>query len=333
MGKNIRIGLVGYGYWGRKLARSFSTHSDCQLVAISDLDERCRKDAILIHSDASVADNYRRLLDPNNNIDAVVIATPPASQFEIALEVINAGKDIFIEKPFTTRFEDAKILVEIAERQNLVVFIDYTYLYSQYINEIKHLIKSGIIGNVVTLEFRRLKGRYSDDVDVIFDLASHDLSIIDFLFGCIPISVSATASRPDGFNKMTTAKLSISYENGMESLHVVDWMGDEKIRSLLVKGSDGAILYENNSADEYMRIFDIPLNYSMTDARISKLGKRIDLPEKREALIELSRHFLDCVSYRLQPLSDGLLGLRVMQILYQCQKSIARNGERIATGT
>ncbi len=323
------IGLIGFGNWGTNLGRNIDAHQECQLLAVSDADAGRRHAARRSHPHAVVVADYRRILD-SNDISAVVVATPACTHFKIGWNCVQAGKDMLIEKPFTLGIEDAEALANLAERKNVLIAIDYTYLYNPHVLLLKEVIGRGLVGTVRKLEFTRVnQNAVRNDIDVIFDLACHDLSIVNFILGCMPAAVCGlNCSAPDS-PVVTTASLRFRYAGSVESCHRLDWMAPVRERKLMVVGSQRSLLYEDIAGNELVTLFREPID--LATQRIPR-GRPIVPSRLEEALFTEIDQFLRCVRDRTPPLSGAPLGVRVMRVLECCRESVARNGPWVTVG-
>lgn len=318
----LRVGLVGYGNWGTKLGRNLDAHRDCQLRAVSDTDAARRAAARRSHPHAHVVDDYRALLD-SNEIDAAVVATPAGTHFEIGWDCLQSGKDLLVEKPFTLRIEDAEALAGLAEAKSLMLAVDYTYLYNSHVLAMKELLENGGVGAVTRLEFVRVNNNsVQDDIDVVYDLACHDLSIVDFLLDRLPIAGCVLDSSTNERSIMTAATLQFLYPEAVESVHRVDWTAPSKQRKLMVTGSQRSILYQEVEGNESLTLYETPTDLSTL--RSSK-ARVIVPPQTQESLFVEIDQFLRCVRSRVLPLSNAQLAIRVMRVLERCRASAARN--------
>jgi predicted dehydrogenase len=331
----IRIGVIGYGYWGPNIVRNFSEVSGCQVSAVSDM----RADRL-----ALVRARYpgvRTYADPNElvadrRVDAVVIVTPVSTHFDLAMQALRAGKHVLVEKPLASTVEQAMLLVDEAERRNLVLSVDHTFVYTGAVRKMRELVASGAIGEIYYYDSVRVNlGLFQHDVNVIWDLAVHDLAIMEHVLPSTPVAVSATGmSHLDG-EPENIAFLTLFFENRLIAHLHVNWLAPVKVRRTLVGGSKKMIVYDDLEPSEKIKVYDkgVTLNgasngtqrYRMLiDYRSGDMcAPQIDIAE---ALGTEARHFIQCVNAGTPTMTDGQAGLRVVRILEAATQSIASRG-------
>ncbi|MCK4606263.1 MAG: Gfo/Idh/MocA family oxidoreductase [candidate division Zixibacteria bacterium] len=332
----MNIGIIGCGYWGPNLVRNFNALDDVTIAAVSDSKPE-RLDYIGRQFPAvgvltTDADDILR----SPNIDAVVIATAVSSHFPLGLEALSNGKHLFMEKPLTATVEQAQQLIELAERKNLRVMVDHTFVYTGAVETIKQFIDSGQLGEIYYFDSVRVNlGLFQHDVNVIWDLAPHDVSIMDYLLGREPRAIAATGVAHFESDIENIAYISTYYDNNLLGHIHVNWLAPVKVRKTLISGSRKMIIYDDMEPSEKVKvydrgvevvhdrnqIYDILIQYRTGDM----LAPRIDLTE---ALKKVAREFYDAVHENRPARTDGLAGLRVVRILEAANKSI-RDGGRV----
>jgi len=333
----IKIGIVGFGYWGPNLARNFFAMPECELLAICEKNADLAQKAARMYGGVYVTDNYDELLN-NDEIDAIVIATPVSTHYDLAKNALLAGKDVLIEKPLTHTAAEAAELIDIAEQNKRILAVDHTFLYTGAIRKIKEIIDSGGIGRIIYIDSSRLNlGLFQSDVNVIYDLAPHDLSIVCQLLGKEPKYVQAFGTSHEWSKHEYLAYLHLEYEDGTTAHFHFNWLAPVKVRRMLIGGADKMIVYDDMEPSEKVKIYDkgivlkendldsiykVYIDYRTGDMVAPKL-------EHREALAVEAEHFVDCVKNRTAPLTDGYSGLRVVKIIEAAQRSICNKGERI----
>ena len=344
----VGLGLVGYGYWGPNLARNFSRQPGCRLVAICDVDESRLAGAALEYPGTQVTDTYQDLLD-NPDIQAILIATPVSSHHPLALAAFDAGKDVFVEKPIATTVTEGAEMVSKAETTGRLLAVDHTFLFTGAVRKIKELISAGEIGDLIYIDSVRVNlGLFQDDVNAIFDLAPHDISIATYLTGEDPVFAQATGMCYGTDDTESVAYTHLEYAGGMISHSHLSWLSPVKIRRTIIAGSRKMIVYDDMEPSEKIKIYDKgivkkqhDLNYrdilDLDTERKVKIDYRTgDMVapnfSKREALDLEAEHFVDCVRTRKTPLSDGKFGLRVLRQIEACSASIKQNGGRVSLG-
>jgi predicted dehydrogenase len=338
--KPIKIGLIGYGYWGPNLARNFSRQPDCRLAAICELEQARLDAATRLHQSNQPLQGtvcFQDLLD-NPEIDLIVIATPTSTHYDLTRQALLAGKDVLVEKPMTSTLQDAEELVKIAEASGRVLAVDHTFLYTPAVQKIRDLVRSGSIGTPIYLDSVRINlGLFQHDANVVQDLATHDFSIASFLFDEQPSSVQAIGVRYGSHKLESIAYLHVGYRNGFFMHLHVNWMSPVKIRQMLIAGSDKMIVFDDMEPSEKVRVYDKGIIVSSPDSETTyrlkvdyRSGDMVapHLPA-REALDVQASHVLECVRARKRPLSDGRLGLEVVRLLEGCTESLRRGGARV----
>ncbi|MGU3537472.1 Gfo/Idh/MocA family protein [Methylobacterium sp. A54F] len=329
----IAIGIVGYGYWGPNLARCVAETEGLRLAAIADMAPAARERAAKRHPSARLDADWRDLVaDPE--IDAVMVATPVSSHFEIAVNALKAGKHVFIEKPITASAFEARILIEEAERRGLTLMVDHTFVYTPAVEKIDELMRDGSLGQVYYYDSTRVNlGLFQRDVNVIWDLAVHDLAILDHILPEKPVAISASGvghvtGRPENM-----AHLSVFYPGGVVAHINVNWLAPVKVRQTLIGGSKKMIVYNDLDPIEKVKVYDRGVNVAergddITELMVSYRTGDMWAPHLsfREALIVEIEHFRDCIATGATPRTDGHSGLRVVELIEAATQSLRRNG-------
>jgi len=329
------IGVVGYGYWGPNLARNFAAQPGGRLVAICDRDPKRLAQAALAHPSAETTPDYEALLR-NPEIHAIAIATPVSHHFALAKAALLAGKDVFVEKPFTQTSAQGQELVTLAERKGRIIAVDHTFLYTGAVRKIKELVDAHALGDLLYFDSVRINlGLFQQDVDVVYDLAPHDLSILMHLVGNAPVCVRAMGARYGNNPQDCLAYLHLEYANGFVAHFHFSWLAPVKIRKTVIAGTDKMVVYDDLEQSEKVKIYDkgitiksdadsvakVKVDYRTGDMLAPKL-------EHREALAAEAAHFLQCVRDRETPLADGRAGLAVVRIIEAAEKSLREGGSR-----
>jgi len=329
---------VGFGHWGPNLARSLSVHPTVRLAAIAEVDHRRRADAVERYPQAVTVGRGETLVnDPT--IDALAIATPASSHFALASAALRAGKHVFVEKPMATCEEDAESLVEAATRQRLVLMVDHTFLFTSGVARLIELVETGELGTLRYCAAERLAlGRSQRDVSVLWDLAVHDLAILDRLIPEPPemISVHGVTIRPRG--RAEVAFLTARYANDfMVRLHVT-WLSPVKSRRLILGGSRGTALWNASEASQTLEVCraaeqEKSLVRSIAEPRSGNRPAAVWQPrlDQREPLAQAIDAFATAIADGRGPaLADGASGLRVVRQLVAAEASLAQDGAPIA---
>jgi predicted dehydrogenase len=336
---SVGIAVIGYGYWGPNLVRNFGNTDGAEVVAVSDLDAQRLSSVKRQRPGILTTTDYRDLLK-DSRIDAVAIATPVHTHYEMALDALRNGKHVFVEKPLAQTSDQVRRLIEEADKRNLVLMVDHTFLYTPAIQKIRDLIAEGVLGDVYYYNSTRASlGLFQSDVNVIWDLAVHDISIIQHILTEDPVAVSATGvshvrNRPENM-----AHLALLFQSNCVAHISVNWLSPVKVRQAFVGGTRKMIVYDDLEPDEKIKVYDkgIVLNGSDENAHQFRIGYRAGdmwaphLPAK-EALHTEAEHFVECITTGATPISNGVSGLRVVEILEAASRSIAAQGKPISLG-
>ncbi len=334
----INVGIVGFGYWGPNVARNFNTTPGAKVVAISDADEKSLQRAAASYPGIRTERECDRLLSAKD-IDVVAIVTPVSSHFEIARKALANGKHIFIEKPFTASVAEAEKLIELAERRNLKIMVDHTFLFTGAVKKIKELIDDGILGDLYYFDSIRVNlGLFQKDVNVVWDLAPHDLSIMDHLLRLEPVAVTATGIAHFRNDLEDVAYITIYFPGNVIAHLNVNWLSPVKIRTTLIGGQKKMLVWNDLVSDEKIRVYDKGvdgLDSLNMESKEKAYGLRLsyrsgDMWAPRvtqvEALQGETSYFIDCINNNVTPKNDGHAGLRVVRILEAIKKSLAGGG-------
>ena len=335
----IGIGIVGYGYWGPNLLRNFSEVPGCRVVSVSDLRDARLAQVRSRYPAVKTTGSFNDLLI-DTQIDAVVIATPVCTHFDLAMQALRAGKHVLVEKPMAMTSADALRLIEEAARRQLVLAVDHTFVYTGAVRKIRELITEGGIGDLYYYDSVRVNlGLFQHDVNVIWDLAVHDLSIMDYVLPVRPCAVSATGLGHVAGKPEDIAYLTLMFDAPLIAHAHVNWLAPVKIRRTLIGGSRRMIVYDDVEPSEKIKIFDkgITLNGSnglkgdgqqlyelLVGYRTGDvLAPQLDMTE---ALLHEARHFVRCIDGGEEPLADGQSGLRVVRLLEAATRSMRDRG-------
>ncbi len=329
----IRIGVIGYGYWGPNLVRNFAESPHSNVVRICDRDEARRQRAQARYPAAAVAADPSEMI-ACADIDAVVIATPVSTHFSLAMEALDAGKHVLVEKPLAETPEQCRKLIDEAESRGTCLMVDHTFAYTGAVQKLRQLIDDGAIGTIHYYDSVRVNlGLFQHDVSVIWDLAVHDLAIMDFLFDEQPIAVSATGMAHIEGQAENVAYITCFFESSAIAHIHVNWLAPVKIRRTLLGGSNSMVVYDDLEPTEKIKIYEkgVTLERDPVAIQQMRVGYRIgDMVaprlDHREALACMADHFMDCIGGKLQPRTDGKAGLRVVQTLAAATESMALRG-------
>ncbi len=313
----IRIGVLGYGYWGPNIVRNLRGLDGCQLALVCDRSPAALKRVKQAHPDQAVTGDPSELLT-STDIDAVAVVTPVCSHFELAKAALEHGKHVFVEKPFTSTSQQAEELVELAERKKLKIMVDHTFLFTGAVRKMRQLIEEGVLGDLYYYDSTRVNlGLFQHDVSVIWDLAPHDLSIMDFLIQDKPEAVVATGEAH--LNGHVDVAFITVYFPGNTIAHVnVNWLSPVKIRTTLIGGEKKMLVWNDLEADEKILL----VSYRAGDMWAPRV-------EQTEALKVELNYFIDCVTRDQTPLNDGVAGSRVVRMLEAADQSLKERGRAI----
>ncbi len=332
----IRIGIIGYGYWGPNLVRNFVEAPDTQVIAVADKSTERLQVLNRRYPGVQAVSDHREILR-NPNIDAVAISTPVSTHFPLAMEALQAGKHVLVEKPMTTSSDEARRLIDEASRRKLVLMVDHTFVYTGAVRKMRQLIEDGCLGDLYYYDSTRVNlGLFQRDVNVIWDLAVHDLSIMDYLLPEVPMEISATGVAHVSGAGEDTAYVSVFYSGSIIAHLNVNWLSPVKIRRTLLGGSKSMIVYDDIETSEKIKIYDkgvvvrngpeslykLLVSYRSGDMSAPKL-------DVTEALQIEAQHFSDCIQSGTTPITDGHAGLRVVSALEAATESLSQRGKSV----
>lgn len=333
---DIQIGIIGLGYWGPNLIRNFSSIVGCKVHAIADQQdqklEKFRKLYPSVHTFQNADD-----LIMNSEIDAVVIATPVFSHFSLAKLALENNKHVLIEKPMTASVAEAEILIELAKKKGKVLMVDHTFLYTGAVKKIKEFVDNGIIGRLKYVDSTRINlGLFQPDINVLWDLAPHDISILNFIYNESPVSVQATGICHTKNGIENIAYLTLHYNSDMIAHFNCSWTSPVKIRKFLIGGDKKMFVYDDMEPTEKVKLYDtgydhkneedqrkILVDYRTGDIFVPKLSTS-------EALVGVANDFVQSIVNKTKPISDAILGLNVVKVLEAAQKSIKQKGAEVS---
>jgi predicted dehydrogenase len=332
----IRVGVIGYGYWGPNLVRNFAERPDAQVVVAAD--RRPERLALVQRRYPGIrvtADPADLIADPA--VDAVVIATPVALHFELALAALRAGKHVLVEKPMASTSEEASRLIDEASRRRLVLMVDHTFVYTGAVQKMGELVASGELGDLYYYDSVRINlGLFQQDVDVLWDLAVHDLSIMDFVLTQQPVSVSATGLAHVPGKPKNIAYMTMFFDGPMIAHVHASWLAPVKVRRTLLGGSRRMVVFDDLEGSEKIKVYDSGISVDPSPENVYQMlvGYRTGdmwAPKLNvtEALAVEAAHFVDCVTRSTRPKSDGEAGLRVVRLLEAASVSMQNHGRPV----
>ncbi len=332
----LPIGVVGCGYWGPNLVRNFRSLPHCQVRAVCDLNESRLQHMRQLYPEVEGIADYGRLLG-DVGVEAVVVAAPVRYHYPLAKAALLAGKHTMIEKPMAASTAECEELVDIARRQGLVLMVGHTFLYSAPVHKITEIIQSGEIGDIRYINARRLNlGLFQKDINVAWDLAPHDISIILHLLQEYPsvVNCQGNAHVTQGIEDITN--MSLTFSNDRFATIQSSWLEPRKVREMTIVGTKGMIVYDDLQAQQAIRVYDVrvdrPPHYdTFGDFQYSYHygGIRIPYLRQEEPLRIECQHFLDCIHSGATPRTDGCQGLELVRILEASSLSLDRNGSPV----
>ncbi len=328
----IGVGVVGYGYWGPNLVRNFHEAKGARMIGVSDVRAERLTQAQTRYPALNAVCDYRELLtDPM--IDAVAIATPVSTHYELAMEALRAGKHVLVEKPLAASTEQAQRLIDEASRRRLVLMVDHTFIYTGAVAKIRELVRAGRLGELFYYDAIRVNlGLFQHDLNVLWDLAVHDLSIMDFVLDRLPCAVSATGVAHIKGQPEDLAYLTCFFDGNLLAHLHVNWLAPVKVRRTLIGGDRQMIVYDDLEPSEKVKVYDRGVTVSGQQGVYQMLvGYRSgDMWAPQVSLTEALRvevqHFVECIRTGRAPITDGRSGLRVVRILEAASESIRLRG-------
>ncbi len=333
---DMRIGIIGAGYWGPNLVRNFMLQPDVTVAAVADLQEKRRK---------FISDRYPTIstiadadaLIKDKTIDAVVIATPVNTHFPLAQKALKSGKHVLLEKPMCASTKECDKLLALADANKLTLMVDHTFLYTGAVRHITKMVKAGQLGEILYFDSVRVNlGLFQHDVNVIWDLAPHDVSIMDAVIGQPATTVSAVGLSHFDMPVENIAYVTVTFANSAIAHFHVNWLAPVKVRTTLIGGTKKMIVYDDNEPSEKIKVYDKGVSI---ETNIEKIHRHLveyrigDMYAPRieatEALFLVAKEFVDSIREKRAPLTDGEAGRRVVRILEAANKSLAQRGKPV----
>jgi len=332
----VRIGVVGYGYWGPNIVRNISRLPNATVAWVCDINPKILHEIPFSYPTIKTTNSFRDLLhDPS--LDAVIIATPTSTHFPLAQQAILAGKHVLVEKPMTPTVKEGKKLVAIAKRKKKILMVDHTFIYTQAIVKLKSIIESGQLGHVFYIDSVRMNlGILQKDVNVIYDLATHDFSIMDYLFNQMPKTMTATGIAHKKLKQETVAHLGVTYKNDLFVHCHVSWLSPIKIRRMIFVGTKKMLTYDDVDPSEKLKIYDKGISFikdpkQSLQLRIGYRSGSAVIPHItiEEGLFGMVKEFVNAIEKNRRPLTDGAMGLRVVRCLEAATTSLRAKGKLV----
>jgi predicted dehydrogenase len=331
----LRIGVIGYGYWGPNIVRNFSTANGSEVTMVCDMNQQTLKKVKKVYPQINVTDNIDELIK-NPEVDAIAIATPVFTHHDLAKKALETGKSVFLEKPFTYTVAEAEDLVELAAKKNLKLMVDHTFLYTGAVRKIRHLIDDGVLGNLYYFDSIRVNlGLFQHDVNVVWDLAPHDISIMDYVIGEKPQAVVATGIGHFGRGLEDIAYLTFYYDHNIIAHINVNWLSPVKVRTTLIGGEKKMLVWNDLEPDEKIKIYDKGVQVKTKEGKYNLLVdyRSGDMwapkVEQTEALKLMAEKFVDYVENGGTVVNDGIAGLNNIKMLEAAAKSLNSKGQMV----
>ena len=334
----LNVGLVGFGYWGPNLARNLGEADGVRLVAIAEARPERRTIAARRHPGVEIVDAAASLIQ-RGDIDAVVIATPLSTHYPLASQAITAGKHVLMEKPLAASRREAEGLADMATSRGVTLMVDHTFVYTGAVRKVESIVASGEIGDLLYLDSVRINlGLFQHDTNVIWDLAAHDLSIMDYLVKYTPVAVSAAGARMHGFEHESIAYITVHFDNGFIGHFHVNWMAPVKIRRMLLGGTRKMLTFDDLEPSEKVRVYDQGVDFDFGDDESRRqllvsyrtgdmYAPRLD---RQEALAGVVSEFATAIRDRREPLTGAGAGVRVVRLLEAADQSLRQQGMRVS---
>ena len=332
----LNVGIVGCGYWGPNLVRNFNAVRDCRVRLVCDMDAHRLAHIGKLYPTLETATDFQRLLQ-SSAVDAVVVATPARKHFELARQSLEAGKHVFIEKPMATSSTECEVLVQLAAQKNRTLMVGHTFLYSAPVRKIKQIVDAGDLGQICYVSSRRLNlGLFQKDINVVWDLAPHDISVISYVMGQVPCAVNCQGHAHLTPQVEDVANLTLQFPRGGFATVHNSWLDPRKVREMTIVGTKRMIVYDDLEPLQKIRIFDVrvetPPHYdTFAQFQFSYHYGDMYAPrlEQDEALKTECDHFIDCIRTGAQPLSGGHEGRDLVCVLEAASASLKQGGARV----
>lgn len=330
----LHVGVIGYGYWGPNIVRNFNSIERTKVISICDKNENSIKRAGKAYPHIGTICDYNDIVS-SPDIDIVAVVTPVSTHFELAKKALQNGKHIFIEKPFTSNVAQAEQLIELAEKKDLKIMVDHTFIFTGAVRKIKKIIAEGELGDLYYYDSIRINlGLFQNDVNVIWDLAPHDFAIMDFLVEAKPTAIASNGkAHVNEFED--TAYITAHFHDNMIAHFNVNWLSPVKVRTTLIGGEKKMLVWNDLEADEKIKIYDrgvkVKTQEGVYNLLVSYRSGDMWAPriEQTEALKLEAEYFVDCILNNVIPINDGHAGLRVVKMLEACDKSLKNHGRMI----
>ncbi len=332
----IRVGVIGVGYWGPNIIRNLVANKTTQVPVCADLKPERLEFIQSLYPFIQTTRDYREIVN-NPEIDAIAICTPVFTHYQLAKEVLQAGKHVLIEKPMTSSTREAEELINLAQQKNLTILVDHTFLFTGAVQKIKEIVDSGELGDIYYFDSVRINlGLFQHDINVVWDLAPHDISILNYIIEQDAEGIVATGADHVGNGLEDVAYVTVYYPgNTIAHIHV-NWLSPVKIRQTLISGTKKMIVWDDNLPSEKIKVYDKGIEVIRTTDQIYNTLIQYRMGDmhcprimQKEALSEEISHFAECILEGRQPISDGAFGWKVVRFLEAAEASIKNKGKEI----
>jgi predicted dehydrogenase len=331
----LNVGVIGYGYWGPNIVRNFNSIDGVKVVAICDRDPKAADRARKAHPDTVVCAGHRDIT-ASSNIDVVAVVTPVSTHYQLARQALKNGKHVFVEKPFTATADEAEKLIGIASNKRLKIMVDHTFIFTGAVRKIKSLVDNRALGEIYYYDSTRVNlGLFQHDVNVVWDLAPHDLSVMDYVIKSRPCAITANGVDHFGRSLENIAYIAVYFPDNLIAHFNVNWLSPVKIRTTLIGGAKRMLVWNDLDTDEKIKIYDKGVTVKdrqgiynlLVEYRSGDMwAPRVDHTEALRA--ELG-YFVDCILKDKAPINDGLAGLRIIRMLEASDRSLKNRGKMI----
>jgi predicted dehydrogenase len=330
-----RIAVIGAGYWGPNLIRNFIHLNDSEVTFVCDIDRNRLDHISALFPSISTTEEWREVVD--SDVDAVCVATPVPWHYEMTRAALTQGKHVFVEKPLTADVKQARELVSLADEKGLTLLVDHTFVYSPAVNHVKEIVASGDLGDIYYISMSRLNlGLFQKEINVVWDLAPHDVSILTYVLNAQPEAVSAQGNSNILPGIEDVAMVTLYFPNNVIAYVHVSWLDPSKVRNSTFVGSKKMLIYDDVEPLEKIKIYDKgvngPAHYdTFGDFQFSYRYGDIYTPflASTEPLQVECRHFLECIAGKAEPRSGGTQGLEVVSVLEAANQSLRDGGNRV----
>ena len=331
----LNLGIIGYGYWGPNIARNFYACQGANLVSICDLMEDRLQLAQSAYPGVKGYSDPKDLIK-SDDIQAVAVVTPVFTHYELAKAALENGKHVFVEKPFTSNTRQAEELINLAHKKGLIIMVDHTFLFTGAVRKIREIIDSQELGSLFFYDSTRVNlGLFQHDINVVWDLAPHDFSIMNYVIDKNPEAISAQGSEHFGTGIEDVAYIAAHFDDGFIGHFHCNWLSPVKIRKTLISGDKKMLVWDDLESDEKIKVYDRGVEIENTEGihklLVSYRSGDMHVPKvnNTEALKEEAEYFLECVEKNVQPFNDGEAGLQVVRMLEATNEALRNHGGKV----